>query len=115
LTRLLDSAIKVDSIFTSYRIQSNASNEISVSLSSEALLAALKSAASPSTYEAEEVVVKLAKKNDLAVLSFEISGQTIGGRKVRVTHDVRIEVMKPADMERLSEPMCPEPDVSPMK
>jgi HUS1 checkpoint protein len=105
------SAIKVDSIFTAYRIQSNAENEITVSLSSEALLAALQSAAPPSTYEAEEVVVKLAKKNDKAVLSFEISGQTVGGHKVRVTHDVRIEVLKPADVARLKEPMCPEPDI----
>lgn len=110
--------IKVDSIFTSYRIQSNASNEITLSLSSEALLAALRSASSStstsnssSSYETEEVVMKLAKKNDHAVLSFEISGMTRVGRKVRVAHDVKIEVMKPGDVARLAEPLCPEPDV----
>lgn len=34
------------------------------------------------------------------------------GRRLRLTQDVRIEVMRPADVERLQEPMCPEPDVS---
>ena len=55
--------------------------------------------------------MKLAKKNDQAVLSFEIAGLTRAGRKVRVAHDVKIEVMKPCDVEKLSEPLCPEPDV----
>lgn len=109
------SQIKVESIFTAYRIQSNASNEITMSLSSEALLAALRSASSSasssSSYETEEVVMKLAKKNDHAVLSFEISGMTRVGRKVKVAHDVKIEVMKPSDVARLTEPLCPEPDV----
>lgn len=106
--------IKVESIFTAYRIQSNANNQITLSLSSEALLAALRSASSSasSSYETEEVIMKLAKKNDHAVLSFEISGMTRLGRKVSVSHDVKIEVMKPTDVERLSEPLCPEPDVS---
>ncbi|KAF8208928.1 checkpoint protein Hus1/Mec3 [Mycena galopus ATCC 62051] len=107
------SQIKVDSLFTSYRIQSNASNVITMALSSEALLATLKSAStsSKSAYETEEIVMKLAKKNDQAVLSFEISGMTRQGRKVRVAHDVKIEVMKPTDVANLKEPMCPEPDV----
>ncbi|KAJ7282818.1 checkpoint protein Hus1/Mec3 [Mycena rebaudengoi] len=98
------SQIKVDSLFTSYRIQSNAENVITMSLSSEALLAALKSASNSSSgsasssYETDEIVMKLAKKNDQAVLSFEISGMTRQGRKVRVAHDVKIDVMKPADV-----------------
>jgi HUS1 checkpoint protein len=86
-----------------------------MSLSSEALLSALKSC-QPSTttnssFETEEVVVKLAKKSDQAVLSFEISGATNVGRAVQVTHDVKIEVLRPTDVEKLREPMCPEPDV----
>lgn len=110
------SQIKVDSLFTNYRIQSNASNEITLALSAEALLTALKSATSSSSsgssaYETEEVVMKLAKKNDHAVLTFEINGLTRVGRRVRVAHDVKIEVMRPADVARLSEPLCPEPDV----
>jgi hypothetical protein len=109
--RLFVRQIKVDTIFTSYRIQSNASNAITLSLHSEALLAALKPA-SVSASDTEDVVVKLAKKNDQAVLSFEITGLTRVGRKLHVAHDVKIEVMKPCDVEKLSEPMCPEPDVS---
>lgn len=56
--------------------------------------------------------MKLAKKNDQAVLSFEIIGATNLGRRVQVTHDVKIEVLRPTDVEKLREPMCPEPDVS---
>lgn len=56
--------------------------------------------------------MKLAKKNDHAALSFEIAGMTGGGRHVKVAHDVKIDVMKPGDVERLKEPLCPEPDVS---
>ncbi|KAF8887522.1 checkpoint protein Hus1/Mec3 [Infundibulicybe gibba] len=108
------SQIKVDAIFRDYRIQSNANNEISMSLAADALLAALRSSSSSSgssSFEAEEVVMKLAKKDAQAVLSFEIEGVTRGGRKVRVAHDVRIEVLRPVDVARLSEPLCPEPDV----
>jgi hypothetical protein len=56
-------------------------------------------------------VVKLAKKTDHALLTFEIYGQTRTGSKMRVAHDVKIQVMKPADVAKLSEPLCPEPDV----
>ncbi len=59
--------------------------------------------------------MKLAKKNDQAVMSFEITGTTRVGRRVKVTHDVKIEVMRPSDVDKLSEPMCPEPDVRPIQ
>lgn len=119
---LSHSVVKVDSIFTSYRIQSNANNEITVTLSTEALLSALRSSSSSAssssvaasilpTYDADEVVMKLAKKNDQAVLSFEMFGVSRSGRKVRVAHDVRIDVMRPTEVEKLHEPLCPEPDV----
>ncbi|ESK85808.1 checkpoint clamp complex protein hus1 [Moniliophthora roreri MCA 2997] len=109
------SQIKVDAIFTEYRIQSNSNNEITVAVTAEAFAAALKSASgsainASSSHETDEVVMKLAKKNDNAVLSFEIIATTGGGKRVNVTHDVRIDVMKPVDVDRLSEPMCPEPD-----
>ncbi|KAH7928104.1 cell cycle checkpoint [Leucogyrophana mollusca] len=116
------SVVKIDSIFTSYRIQSNANNQITMTISTEALLSALKSSSSSAasstiaaailpTYDADEVVMKLAKKNDHAVLSFEMFGMSRTGRRVRVAHDVRIDVMRPADVEKLREPLCPEPDV----
>ena len=49
----------------------------------------------------------LAKKNDQAVLSFEISGMTRLGRKVSVSLDVKFEVMKPTDLERLLDVRLP--------
>lgn len=86
-----------------------------MALSSEALLGALRSAtassSATSSFDAEEVVMKLAKKNDQALLSFEISGQSRVGNRLRVAHDVRIEVMKPADVAKMTEPLCPTPDV----
>jgi hypothetical protein len=59
--------------------------------------------------------MKLAKKNNVPVLSFEIFGTTHMGRRVKVAHDVRIEVMKPTDVALLTEPRCPEPDVRPFR
>lgn len=109
--------IKVDSIFSNYRIQSNAQNEITLLIPTDALIAALRSAScsggapASSAMTTEDVTMKLAKKNDVAVLSFEISGMSRSGRRVNVAHDVRIEVMKPADVARIEEPRCPEPDV----
>ena len=66
---------------------------------------------SGSTIETDEVVMKLAKKGDQALLAFEIHGATRLGRTVRVSHEVRIEVLKPVDAAKLTEPMCPQPDV----
>jgi HUS1 checkpoint protein len=104
--------VKVQSIFSDYRIQSNSNNEITILISPEALLLALRSAWNPASLDSTaETVMKLAKKNDQAALSFNISGSMSSGRMVRVGHDVRIEVMKPSDVKKLTEPMCPEPDV----
>ena len=55
---------------------------------------------------------EIGEENEQALLSFEISGLMHAGRKVCVAQDVKIEVMKPADIEKLSESMSPEPDVS---
>lgn len=66
--------------------------------------------------------MKLAKKHAHAVLSFEIAlalgggglgafGASGGTRRASVAHDVLIDVLKPADIARLKEPLCPEPDV----
>lgn len=86
-----------------------------MAISSEALLAALRSASASSTsstaYQAEDIIMKLAKKNDRAVLKFEIIGTTSVGRRVKVSHDVLVDVMKPHEVAKLAEPLCPEPDV----
>ncbi|KAF9444611.1 cell cycle checkpoint [Macrolepiota fuliginosa MF-IS2] len=109
------SQIKIDSIFADYRIQSNADNQITMAISSEALLAALRSASASSTsataYQVEEILMKLAKKNDRAVLRFDITGTTSVGRRVKVTHDVLVDVMKPHEVAKLAEPLCPDPDL----
>lgn len=66
--------------------------------------------------------MKLAKKHGRAVLCFDVAltfgggglsafGGTAGSKKARIEHNVLIEVLKPADMARLKEPLCPEPDV----
>ena len=63
--------------------------------------------------------MKLAKKNGRAVLSIEIAGTGSGGGgalgragHVLVAHDVLIDVLRPADLDKLKEPMCPPADVS---
>ncbi|TFL06872.1 checkpoint protein Hus1/Mec3 [Pterulicium gracile] len=117
------SVIKVDSIFSDYRIMSNSKNEITMRLSADALISVLRSGSlssgglassgqsSQESAEEEVVVVKLAKKGDEPVLSFEFNLSSRVGEKHRVTHDVKIELLKKTEVERLSEPMCPEPDV----
>ncbi|KAH7101978.1 cell cycle checkpoint [Auriculariales sp. MPI-PUGE-AT-0066] len=100
------SNIRITHIFTDYRIQSNNNNEITFEMSTEPLLAALKSALS-----SPEVVLKLTKKNEHATWSFEVALQSAGGKRINVTHDVRVTVMRPADVARIQEPLCPEPDV----
>lgn len=54
---------------------------------------------------------RLAKRGEVAVLSFEILTATRMGRAVRIAHDVRVEILKREDVSRLEEPMCPEPQV----
>ncbi|KAJ1308040.1 hypothetical protein OPQ81_002107 [Rhizoctonia solani] len=83
------SKIPVDSMFSDYRIQSNANNMISL----------------------EDVIVKLAKKNDQPVFSFEAQTESRQGKKMVVTHDVRITVMKAVEIEQVKEPLCPPPDL----
>ncbi len=56
--------------------------------------------------------MKLAKKNNHAVLRFDIIGTTSIGRRVQVSHDVSITVMRPLEVSKLVEPLCPDPDVS---
>lgn len=82
-----------------------------MALSSEALLAALRSA-TVSSYQAEETVMKLAKKNDRAVLRFDIIITNSIGRDAKVSHDVLVDVLKPHEVAKLVEPLCPEENAS---
>ena len=90
-------------ILTACRIQSNANDQITLSLSSETLPAALKSTSSG---------LFIRCNNDQASLA---SGLAVwrdwGGKSAyRVIRRLR---MKPIGVERLSEPLCPELDVRP--
>ena len=105
-----ESTIRVEAIFSSYRIQSNSNNEISLLLYADAVSSVLRPLTLPGV-SLEDVTMKLAKKNDVPVLNFEIATASRGGRTVRVSHDVRIDIMKPQDVAELKEPLCPEPDV----
>ena len=99
---------------------SNADNEISVSVSPEALGQALRSAAAASS---ARVVLKLAKRAAHAVLRIEIIGTGTGfggpglglggssSARLQIAHDVLIDVLRPDVMAKLKEPLCPEPDV----
>ena len=58
-----------------------------------------------------DVTMKLAKKEGRAVLSFEVVAQSRLMNRVVVEHDVPVTVLKPAEIAKLKEPMCPEPDV----
>ncbi|CUA70886.1 Checkpoint protein hus1 [Schizosaccharomyces pombe 972h-] [Rhizoctonia solani] len=100
------SKIPVDSMFSDYRIQSNANNMISLEVSTEPLSQGLRSASA-----AQDVIVKLAKKNDQPVFSFEAQTESRQGKKMLVTHDVRITVMKAVEIEQIKEPLCPPPDL----
>lgn len=112
-------------------------------MSSEALLAVLRSAAGPSsTKEANNPLVtnesqivmkcasprvtsvhsvilinmsRLAKNQDRkSVLSFVITRTTSSKGVMEVTQQLLIDVLRNAEVERLREPTCPEPDVSPV-
>lgn len=117
------SKIKVESLFTNYRIQSMADSHITMELSTDALLGALRSAASSASSSGgssrvnsdstttDQVIIKLAKKNNQAVLAVEIHGTTRVGKPMLVAHDVKIELMSPYDAARLNEPLCPDPNI----
>ncbi|EJF64406.1 cell cycle checkpoint [Dichomitus squalens LYAD-421 SS1] len=112
------STIKVSSLFTEYRVQSNSNNEITISVFTESLLSALHSAAASSSKTSSflasdsEVIMKLAKNPEKkSVLSFEIKGTTSMGSNALIHKQLLIDVLRHADVDRLKEPLCPEPDV----
>ncbi|PCH42690.1 cell cycle checkpoint [Wolfiporia cocos MD-104 SS10] len=101
------SQIRVPSMFIDYRIQSNANNVILLTVSSEALVAAMRSAATPSSSGPGT----LTKKGEKPTINFDISISTRGGRRVRIAHDVPIDITRTQEIEKLKEPLCPEPEV----
>lgn len=135
-------SIKVTSLFTKYHMISNSNNEITISVSTDGLLAALRSASAPTSGQGSsnvfattetQVLMKylstsfqwvlyidnivymyrLTKNQEKrSVLSFEISSTNSMGRTMNVTQQLTIDIVRRAEVDRLTEPMCPEPDVS---
>ncbi|KAJ9111846.1 hypothetical protein QFC20_002433 [Naganishia adeliensis] len=122
------SQIKVSTLFDQYRIESRQNNEIHLDLNIESFAKALRSAEAAlessgsargfgwgdNDAEAEGgtgVIMKLAKKNDKAVLVFEIKAYTNAGHPLQVNHDVGVFVLAPAKVKELREPCCPTPDL----
>ncbi|GHJ87485.1 hypothetical protein NliqN6_3887 [Naganishia liquefaciens] len=123
------SQIKVSTLFDQYRIESRQSNEIHLDLAIEPFAKALRSAEAAlessggarafgwgdhADAEAEGgtgCIMKLAKKNDKAVLVFEIKAYTNAGHPLQVSHDVGVFVLAPAKVKELREPCCPTPDL----
>ncbi|RUP48796.1 Hus1-like protein-domain-containing protein [Jimgerdemannia flammicorona] len=107
------------SIFSNYRIESVAENEIYLEVMVEYLLRALRSA-----QNATEVTMKLTKKQGAPTLSFVISsasggggggggggvgggGERLsrGGKKLDLVQDVPVKVLSPQQMEPVKEPV----------
>ena len=90
-------------IFTACRIQSNANDQITLSLSSETLPAPLRFTSSG---------LFIRSNNDQASLA---SGSAVwrdwGGKSAYSV--IRRQRMEPTGVERLSEPLCPDSDVCP--
>ncbi|KAI9207229.1 checkpoint protein Hus1/Mec3 [Polychytrium aggregatum] len=99
-------SISTSFIFADYRIESANENQIFLQLSGEHLVRSLKSA-----QNATEITMKLAKKNSLPVLSFQIANQSRTGNCVLLVQDIPVRVLTPPEAEELKEPLVPEPHV----
>ncbi|KAG9008869.1 hypothetical protein FRB94_012838 [Tulasnella sp. JGI-2019a] len=55
--------------------------------------------------------MKLAKRDNVAVFCFEMQVQSRQGKKMEITHDVRVKILKLSEVLALKEPLCPEPDI----
>ncbi|KAH8081492.1 checkpoint protein Hus1/Mec3 [Filobasidium floriforme] len=106
------SQVKVVTLFDEYRIESRGNNEIYLEIGLEPLSKALRSAEMVGTTGRDsEAGVKLSKKNDKAVLVFDIVGQGNGPTPISITHDVTCLVLNPSRVAQLKEPLCPQPDI----
>ncbi|ORX34922.1 checkpoint protein Hus1/Mec3 [Kockovaella imperatae] len=124
------SQVKVPTLFTQFRIESNNDNEIWLEINLDALLKVLKSADSSAgtTNEASrfnstalsdsDVSIKLNKRpaasggtGGQAIWVFDIKGTTALGKLMSITHEVNVNVLTKKRQDELNEPMCPPPDV----
>ncbi|KAK0545824.1 Checkpoint protein hus1 [Tilletia horrida] len=95
-----------DQFFAEFRIESNNKNKIYIEVATETLLKAFRSG-----LNAVQVTMRLAKRNQIPMLSLHITNASHTGGRLVVVQDVLIRILKPAEMERIKEPLCPAPDV----
>ncbi|KAK0558771.1 Checkpoint protein hus1 [Tilletia horrida] len=100
------SKLSTNAFFEDFRIESNNNNQIFIEIATETLLKALRSG-----LNAMDITIRLAKKNKTPLLSFNIVNASHNGAKLVVVQDVLIRILKPTEMERIKEPLCPAPDV----
>lgn len=98
--------LSLESFFKDYRVESNFNNQINFEVSTDTLLQALRSAVN-----AVDVLLRLTKRDKEPLLSFSIANATHTGARMEIVQEVGIKVMRPAEAARVSEPMCPAPDV----
>ncbi|KZT51986.1 cell cycle checkpoint [Calocera cornea HHB12733] len=106
------SKIKEDNFFLDYRVQSNAANTICAEIVTDALVQVLRDLATTGKVETRETVMKLAKQKQDAVFTFETRDHDSNWAKgLSVAHHVKVTIVRPAEMEKVREPLCPDPDV----
>ncbi|KAI8843643.1 checkpoint protein Hus1/Mec3 [Chytridium lagenaria] len=96
----------VDALFEGYRIESLHSNQIWLDVPSEHLTRALKSA-----MMSDEIIMKLAKRNAMPVLSIVGRSTTRAGKSLHITQDIPVKVISPSDASLIREPTITEPEI----
>ncbi|WVN86024.1 uncharacterized protein L203_101182 [Cryptococcus depauperatus CBS 7841] len=116
------SQVRVTTLFDGYRIESNSNNEIWVEVNLDSLAKVLRSAdssvgginenlRSTSALSDAEVTLKLNKRDNQPIWSFEIHGFTSLRKQMIITHEVNVKVLSLKRQQELIEPLCPQPDV----
>lgn len=93
-------------LFTEYRVESNRNNEVTLEVATEALARVLRSAAG-----ALDLVLRLGKRNGEPLLSMAIAMSSHSGARLDVTQDILIRILRTSELNLITEPMCPPPDV----
>ncbi|KAI9633365.1 checkpoint protein Hus1/Mec3 [Dioszegia hungarica] len=117
------SQVKVETLFSNFRVESNNKNEIWLELHLDALLKVLKSADSSindgitdsrnaTSLQDGEVSLKLNKRGNQAIWAFDIRGRSqLSGKPMQITHEINVHVLSPKRQGELNEPLCPPPDI----
>eukprot|EP00301_Raphidiophrys_heterophryoidea_P026580 c9212_g1_i2.p1 GENE.c9212_g1_i2~~c9212_g1_i2.p1 ORF type:complete len:299 (+),score=54.73 c9212_g1_i2:59-898(+) len=94
----------VDEVFRHYQIESLSDNNIGCHVLYSHLIQALKSCQA-----AEQILVKLTKKENQPMLFFQIDHTF--PKKMTVTHSVPVQIMSSAQVMELKEPTLPTPEI----